>query len=413
MDRVIVVGGGLAGVRAVEALRGKGFEGRLTLLSAERHKPYDRPPLSKAVLAGERDETTVDADWEALNCELLLGERATALRLNADGPGGVVVTETAGDLPFDGLVIATGATPITLPGDGPQHVLRTLEDSLRLRARLTEGTRLVIVGAGWIGAEVATTAVKKGCAVTVVEAADTPLANALGQEIGALTTRWYAEAGIDLRTGLKVAAVEHDGLLLTDGDRIEADEILVGVGVRPELGWLEGSGLEIEGGVVTDASLRAFIGGRGGSSPLGGEGASRPEVVAVGDCAAWWSERYGRRMLVEHWDTALNAPEVAAATLLGQEAVYDAVPYFWSEQFGKMVQYAGHHTTSERMIYRGDPAGDKWAVLWLTGDRLDAVLTVDRPRDLVQARRLIAAGTPVDDEAITDPETPVRQAVKS
>ncbi|KAB2342985.1 NAD(P)/FAD-dependent oxidoreductase [Actinomadura rudentiformis] len=395
MDRVIVAGGGLAGVRAVEALRSKGYEGELTLISAERHKPYDRPPLSKAVLAGEVDDTTVDADWDGLRCELLLGERATALRLDA-GRGGTVET-TAGDRPFDGLVIATGATPITLPGDGPQHVLRTLDDSRRLRAGLTAGARVVIVGAGWIGAEVATTAAKKGCEVTVIEAADAPLANAVGPQVGGLTARWYAEAGIDLRTGVKVAAVEHGRLLLADGDHVAADEIVVGVGVRPEVGWLAGSGLEIEGGVVTDASLRT----------------GRPEIVAVGDCAAWWSERYGRRLLVEHWDTALNAPDVAAATLLGQEASYDAAPYFWSEQFGKMVQYAGYHPVAERMVFRGDPAADKWAVCWLTGDRLDAILTVDRPRDLVQARRIIAAGTPVDPEAVADPGVPVRQAVKT
>jgi 3-phenylpropionate/trans-cinnamate dioxygenase ferredoxin reductase subunit len=132
--------------------------------------------------------------------------------------------------------------------------------------------------------------------------------------------------------------------------------------------------------------------------------------VAVGDCAAWWSRRYGRRLLVEHWDTALNAPDVAAATLLGQEAAYDAAPYFWSEQFGRMVQYVGHHPGADRLVHRGDPAGRKWGVCWLAGDRLEAVLTVDRPRDLVQARRLIAAGTPVDPEALADPETPLREA---
>ncbi|MEU5881720.1 FAD-dependent oxidoreductase [Spirillospora sp. NPDC047279] len=395
MDRVIVVGGGLAGVRSVEALRSKGYEGGLTLVSAERHRPYDRPPLSKAVLAGDSDDTTVDADWDGLRCELLLGERATGLS-PADGGGGTLST-TAGDLPFDGLVIATGATPVTLPGDGPQHVLRTVDDARRLREGLTEGARVVIVGAGWIGAEVATTAAKKGCAVTVVEAADTPLANAIGPEVGALTARWYAEAGIELRTGVKVAAIEHGRLALAGGDHLEADEIVVGVGVRPEIGWLEGSGLEIERGVVTDSSLRT----------------GRPGIVAVGDCAAWWSERYGRRLLVEHWDTALNAPEVAAASLLGRQETYDAVPYFWSEQFGKMVQYAGHHPVAERMIHRGDPAGDKWAVCWLTGDRLDAVLTVDRPRDLVQSRRVITAGTPVDPAALADPEVPVRQAVRT
>ncbi|TDD90716.1 NAD(P)/FAD-dependent oxidoreductase [Actinomadura darangshiensis] len=404
MESVIVVGGGLAGVRAVEALRGKGYEGALTLVSAERHKPYDRPPLSKAVLAGESDDTTVDADWDALRCDPLLGERATGLRLDAPGRGGTVAS-TAGDLPFDGLVIATGAAPITLPGDGRQHVLRTIEEARDLRSRLTEGARIVIVGAGWIGAEVATAAAKKGCRVTVVEAADTPLANAIGPEVGALTAPWYAEAGVELLTGVKVAEVQDSGLVLAGGGRIDADEVVVGVGVRPVLSWLEGSGLLLERGVVTDGSFRTYM---GEEDP----GALRPDVVAAGDCAAWWSDRYGRRLLVEHWDTALNAPEVAAASLLGQDAVYDAVPYFWSEQFGRMVQYAGNHAASERLVRRGDPAGRTWAAAWLTGDRLDAVLTVGRPRDLVQARRVMAAGTPVDPEAMADPDVPVRQAVR-
>ncbi|GAA2406921.1 FAD-dependent oxidoreductase [Actinomadura vinacea] len=401
MESVVVVGGGLAGVRAVEALRGKGFQGGLTLVSAERHRPYDRPPLSKAVLAGERDDTTVDADWDALGARLLLGERATALR-PAPGGGGTVAT-TAGDLRFDGLVIATGAAPITLPGGGPQRVLRTVDDARALRARLAEGTRVVIVGAGWIGAEVATTAARKGCAVTVVEAADTPLANAVGPEVGALTAPWYAEAGVELRTGVKVAAIEADGLALADGGRIAADEVVVGVGVRPSLDWLEGSGVLVQGGIVTDAAFRATV----GADDL------RSDIVAVGDCAAWWSHRYGRRLLVEHWDTALNAPEVAAATLLGQEAAYDPVPYFWSEQFGRMVQYAGHHPAAERLVRRGDPAEAKWAVCWLSGDRLEAVLTVNRPRDLMQARRVIAAGTPVDPEAVADPDIPIKDAVRS
>ncbi|RAY13087.1 NAD(P)/FAD-dependent oxidoreductase [Actinomadura craniellae] len=399
MNRVIVVGGGLAGLRAVEALRAQGYEGSLTLLSAERHRAYDRPPLSKAVLMGERDDTTVDADWDALNADLLFGERATGLRLSAGGGG--TVESTAGDLPFDGLVIASGATPIRLPGDGPQHVVRTIEDSRTLRDRLVEGTRVAIVGAGWIGAEVATTAAKKGCRVTVVEAADTPLAIALGPEIGAHTAPWYAEAGVELRYGVKVASVDVGGLTLADGGRIDADEVVVGIGVRPEVGWLAGSGLDVERGVVTDASLRASVAGQ-----------TRPDVVAVGDCAAWWSDRYGRRLLVEHWDTALNAPETAVSALLGGEAVYDAVPYFWSEQFGRMVQYVGYHPAAQRFFYRGDPRDARWAGCWLADDRLVALISVGRPRDLVQARKIIADGVAVDAEALADPDVPLREAVR-
>lgn len=402
MRNVIIAGGGLAGVRAAEALRAQGYGGELTLLSAEDRPPYDRPPLSKAVLTGATDDTTVETDWSALNCALRLGVRATGLRLAAGAAGAAggtaagTVETTAGEFPFDGLVIATGATPIRLPGPGPQHVVRTLDDALRLRDRLVAGRRIVIVGAGWIGAEVATTAAAKGCEVTVVEAADTPLAGVLGAEIGARTMPWYAAAGVTLRTGVKVAAVETDGLALADGTRIAADEVVVGVGVRPEIGWLAGSGIETGRGVLTDASLST----------------GHPGVVAVGDCAEWWSRRYGRRLLVEHWDTALNAPETAAATLLGTPAEYDAVPYFWSEQFGRMVQYAGHHTATDRLVLRGDPQQPKWAACWLAGDRLQAVLTVDRPRDLVQARRIIAAGGSVDVAAIADAAVAVRNAVK-
>jgi 3-phenylpropionate/trans-cinnamate dioxygenase ferredoxin reductase subunit len=395
MDKMVVVGGGLAGVRFAEALRAKGFEGELTLVGAESHRPYDRPPLSKAVLMGDADDTTLDTDLDALRCRALLGHRATGLRL-ADAAGGAVET-TAGDLPFDGLAIATGAAPIRLPGAGHQHLLRTVDDSRTLRAALRPGRGVAIVGAGWIGAEVATAAVRAGCRVTVVEAADAPLSAAIGAEVGALTARWYAEAGIDLRLGVKVASVEDNGLALADGDRIEAHEVVVGVGVRPDTGWLTGSGLELDNGVVVDGNLRA----------------DRREIVAVGDCAAWWSARYGRRLRVEHWDNALNAPDVAAGALMGEDLTYDPVPYFWSEQFERMVQYAGHCQSAERLLMRGDPAGATWTACWLTGDRLDAILTVDRPRDLVQARRIMRADIPVDPDLLADPEMAIRNAAAS
>jgi 3-phenylpropionate/trans-cinnamate dioxygenase ferredoxin reductase component len=389
MERVIIVGGGLAGLRTAEALRAQGHVGGLTLVAAEPYPPYDRPPLSKAVLRGETEDTTVAADWEALDCELLLGRRATGL--------GEELETTEGPLGFDGLVLATGASPIRLPGDGPQHVLRSIDDARTLRAGLRPGARLVIVGAGWIGAEVATAAAAAGCRVTVVEAADAPLAGAIGAEVGSRTAPWYAEAGVELRHGLKVASIGPGGLELAGGGSVEADLVLTAIGVRPETAWLEGSGLALENGVVVDERLRT----------------TRPGVYAAGDCAAWWSPRFGRRLRVEHWDTALNAPDVAAANLLGGEREYDAVPYFWSEQFGRMVQYAGHHPVADAMVWRGDPATGKWAVCWLSGERLVAILTVNRPRDLLQGRRVIASGASVDAARIADPDVAVKAAVRA
>jgi 3-phenylpropionate/trans-cinnamate dioxygenase ferredoxin reductase subunit len=386
VNHVVVVGAGLAGVRTVEALRGRGFNGRITLIGEERHRPYDRPPLSKAVLLGDADTSFVEADLAAMEVDFWPGVSAKSLR------SGVVET-TEGELGYDGLVIATGAKPITLPGDGPQHVLRTLDDAHELRAMLVPGARVAIIGAGWIGAEVATAARRAGCVVTVVEAGPAPLATAVGAELGARTELWYD--GIDLRLETMVDSVDEGGVRLVGGEFVEAHVVVTGIGVRPAIGWLADADIDLHNGVVTDEYLRASL----------------PNTVAVGDCAAWWSRRWQTRLRIEHWDTALNAPEVAAASLLGEEVAYDPVPYFWSEQFGHMVQYAGHHPAGERLVYRGDPGG-KWSAVWLTGDdALAAVLAVDRPRDLVQGRRIIDAGHRLDVERLVDPEVSLRDCV--
>jgi NADPH-dependent 2,4-dienoyl-CoA reductase/sulfur reductase-like enzyme len=389
--RVVVAGAGLAGFRTVDELRERGFAGPITLIGAERRPPYDRPPLSKKFLSEPDLDPSLKADFAALDVDFRPDEAVAGL--------GEELVTSRGAYPFDHLVLATGALPVALPGDGRQRFLRTYDDALALRDLLRPGQRrktlrLAIVGAGWIGAELATAAAAHGARVTVVEAGPTPLAAAIGAPVGAQTARWYAEAGVDLRVATAVEAVRPGGLALAGGGQIEADEIVTAVGVRPATGWLEGSGIRLENGVAVDAGLRT----------------SRPGVYAAGDCAAFLSLRFGRRLRVEHWDNALHAPEVVAANILGGAEVYDPVPYFWSEQFGRMVQYAGHHTPADRLVWRGDPAAGSWSACWLAapGSRLTAVLSVNSPRELLAGRRLITAGAEVDPIRLTDPAIPMR-----
>jgi 3-phenylpropionate/trans-cinnamate dioxygenase ferredoxin reductase component len=385
--KVVIVGAGLAGLRTAEELRARGYAGRITLIGAEARPPYDRPPLSKKVMTGELDDTGLRPDLDSLGIELRLTESAVALG------DGLLRTGTA-DYQWDALVAATGADPVRLAGDGEQLVLRTADDALALRARLTPGTRLAIVGAGWIGAELATAAAGRGCHVTVVEAAAAPLAAALGTEVGGQTTRWYAEAGVDLRLRAAVAAIEPGGIALADGGWLAADLVVTAVGVRPAVSWLTGSGVRLDNGVVVDATLRASV----------------PGVFAVGDCASFWSRRYQRQLRVEHWDVALHSPEAAAVNITGGAEVYDPVPYFWSEQFGRMVQYVGWHGSADALVWRGSPVDAQWAVCWLAGGKLVAALTVGLPRDLLQSRRVIDAGVAVDPAALADPGVPIRDS---
>ncbi|MFJ6213923.1 NAD(P)/FAD-dependent oxidoreductase [Streptomyces sp. NPDC092296] len=396
-DRIVIVGAGVAGARTAAALREHGWTGRLTLLGDEPHPPYDRPPLSKDVLLGKADATTFDLDWAALDVELLTGHRA----LRLDGAAGAVLTDL-GAVPYDRLVAATGASAVPLPGAlgvPGVHLLRTVDDALTLRAALRPGARVVIVGAGWIGAETATAARALGCDATVVEAAAEPLAGALPAELGRIVRDWYAAAGIALRTGAPVAGVEPGAVHLADGSTLAADAVVVGVGARPATGWLGDSGVTLDdgGAVLTDARLRTTL----------------PGVWAIGDCASFPSARFGTRLTVQHWDNALHGAGTVAADLLGSDAPpYDPVPYFWSEQFGRMVQYAGHHPTADRLVWRGSPQEAGWTALWLRGEALVALLAVDRPRDLAQGRRLIERGTPLDPAAAVDPAVPLKSAAR-
>lgn len=396
---MVVAGAGMAGVQTAVALRDQGFTGTVTLIGAEPHQPYDRPPLSKAVLLGKAEDSAFDVDFEELGIELRLGCEVLGLR-----PGDHELDTGAGPVPYDVLVVATGAEPVRLPGtEGVPgvHLLRTLDDAERLRPVLARQHDVVVVGAGWIGAEFATAAREAGCAVTVVEAEERPLTGTLPAEVAAPMAAWYAEAGVGLRTRARVARVEPGAVVLDDGSRLPAGAVVVGIGARPATAWLAGSGIALgaHGEVLADRRLAT----------------SAPDVYAVGDCASFPSGRYGERLLVHHWDNALQGPRTVAANILGAPAgrppaVYDPVPYFWSEQFGRFVQYAGHHAHADRTVWRGDPAESSWSVCWLRGSRLVALLAVGRPRDLAQGRRLIEAGTALDPELLADPARPLKSA---
>ena len=399
MERIVVVGAGTAGLQTAVALRERGYGGGLVLLGAEAHPPYDRPPLSKDVLLGKAEHSRFEVDYDQLRIELRLGRPALGL----DSDRRLLRTEE-GELPYDRLVLATGAAPVALPGrPADSHLLRTHDDALRLKAALRPGARVVIVGAGWIGAEAATVARQLGCAVTVVEAAGAPLAGALPAELGDRTRAWYAEAGVELRTGVGVSGFDRapgpsgTAVRLADGTELGADVVVVGIGARPDTGWLAGSGVALDprGAVAADDRLRT----------------TAEDVFAVGDCASFPSARYGERLAVHHWDNALQGARVAAANVLGGDEAYDPVPYFWSEQFGRMVQYAGRHTPGDDLLWRQDPDAAGWTVLWLRGEVPVALLTVDRPRDLAQGRRLLERRTPLDLTRAADPSVQLKAAV--
>ena len=383
---IVVVGASLAGLRAVETLRHEGFDGRLVLIGAEPHLPYDRPPLSKELLAGEweHDRTVLRREpYDDLDLELRLGTAATGLDLAArqvELAGGVTIG-------FDGLVIATGSTPRTIPSipdlDGV-FTLRTIDDCLAIRDRLDAGARVVVVGAGFIGSEVAATCRKRGLGVTVLEALPQPMVRGVGTRIGARLAALHVEEGVDLRLGVTFERVEGDGRVenvhLADGSTIPCDVLLVAVGVVPETRWLETCGLVLDDGVVCDETLHAA-----------------PGVVAAGDLCRWPNALFdGEVMRLEHWTNAAEQGVFAARSLLRRAAGdevegFAPVPFVWSDQYGVKIQCAGRFGPSDDLeITHGDTDDRQFVALFGRQDRLVGALAFSRPRQLMQYRRMIA-----------------------
>ncbi|HEY8526808.1 MAG TPA: FAD-dependent oxidoreductase [Acidimicrobiales bacterium] len=386
LDTVVVVGASLAGLRAAEELRARGFDGRITVVGDEVHPPYDRPPLSKQVLAGDWEAERLalgvahEKGLDGLELDWRLGVRAEGLDLE----GRAVALADGTRVPFDGLVIATGATPRRLPGTDRLagiHVLRTLDDCLQLRERLDANPRrVVVVGGGFIGAEVAATCRARGLDVTLLEALPVPLGRALGEEIGAVMADLHRDHGVDVRLGVGVEGLDGgervERVRLADGTAVEADLVVVGIGVVPNTGWLEGSGLRLDDGVVCDETTLAA-----------------PGVVAAGDVARWPSRRFGELMRVEHWDNAITMGAHAARRLLGEVEPYDPVPWFWSDQYDRKIQLAGRSANADEIrIVEGSTDERRFVALYRRGDRLVGVLAMNRPRSVLTYRRLIEAG---------------------
>ncbi len=392
---VTIVGASLAGLNAAEALRREGFEGPVTLIGAEDHPPYDRPPLSKQVLAGawepERAALTDPEELQDDGIEARFGLRATGLDLSSRE----LALHTGETVAFDGLVIATGARCRTMPGTeglSGVHVLRSLDDCLALRADLEAGPqRVVVVGAGFIGAEVAATARGRGLEVTVVEALPTPLGRVLGDEMGSVCAEVHRDHGVDLRTGVGVDRIEGDHrverVVLSDGATVDADVVVVGIGVIPNTEWLEGSGLRIDDGVICDASCLAA-----------------ERVAAAGDVARWPNQLFGETMRVEHWDNAAAQGAHAARRLLDEgTGPFAPVPWFWSDQYDRKIQLAGRvRPDDEVRVVNGSVDERRFAAIYGRAGRITGVLGFNRPRHVMRYRALIEQGASFDDALAAD-----------
>jgi 3-phenylpropionate/trans-cinnamate dioxygenase ferredoxin reductase component len=397
----VIVGASLAGATAAETLRKEGFEGRIVLIGTEDERPYERPPLSKDYLRGESGRDKVYVHDEGFYAEhgidLRLGHTATSL----ETASGEVVLDDGDRLAYDRLLLATGAEPrrLAIPGGELDEVLylRSVQDSDTLRERLDRGSALVVVGAGWIGAEVAASARQRGLDVTVIEPASVPLERVLGAEVGAIYRDIHTDHGVQLLLGTGVEAFEGDQAVervrTSDGRVIECDLVVVGVGVQPRVQLAEQAGIAVDNGILVDEHLQA----------------SAPGVFAAGDVANAHHPFYGERIRVEHWANALNQGPAAARNMLDQPVAYERLPYFFSDQYDVGMEYSGFAHSWDRVVFRGDPEGREFVAFWLTDDRVVAGMNVN-VWDVNEAiQQLIRERVEVDDRRLADPDVPLEE----
>ena len=394
---IVIIGGGLAAAKAAEALRAKGFDGQLTIVGREVHLPYERPPLSKGYLTGKEglDAAFVhDAGWYAKHAvDLRLGVAAAAI----DRPGRQVQLADGSAIGYDKLLLVTGASPRQLPGAEGVAYLRTIEDSDRLKRVLATGSRLAVVGAGWIGLEVAAAARQAGLEVTVLEAQELPLLGVLGPEMARVFADLHTAHGVDLRLGVTIEQVTPHGVRLADGTRLEADAVVAGIGATPNTRLAEDAGLEVSNGIVTSSALAT----------------SDPDIFAAGDVASAFHPLLGFHLRVEHWANALKQPATAAAAMLGEQASYEDLPYFYTDQYDLGMEYVGHVAPGgyDRLVVRGEAVPDgEFIAFWLSGGRVLAGMNVN-VWDVTDAiKALIRSGRSIDPAVLADPGTPLDQA---
>ena len=397
----VIVGAGLAGHSAAMTLRLSGYDGRLVLIGDEPDRPYERPPLSKAFLQGKKpkDELFFQSqdDYAEREIELMLGRRVTDL----DPRSRRLSFEDDTSLAFDRLLLATGSSPIRLRQPGFElpgvHYLRTIQDSHQLGDELRDGgRRVLVVGAGFIGSEVAASARMLGNDVTLIDLLSAPMAGALGDTIGNLFARIHADHGVLLRMGKRVAEIRGSGrveeALLANGERIPCDVVVVGVGVRPNDQLARSAGLTVENGIQVDARCET----------------SAPGIFAAGDVANWLHPDIGERLRVEHYDNAAMQGAAAARSMLGETEGYAPLPYVWSDQYDVNLQYVGFPTEWHEIVVRGDLEGVEATIFFMRDGRVHAAATINRPRDLRSARRLCEARAVIDPATLADPDTDLR-----
>jgi 3-phenylpropionate/trans-cinnamate dioxygenase ferredoxin reductase component len=392
----MIVGGGLAGAKAAQTLREEGFDGRVVLLGEEDVAPYERPPLSKDYLRGDAGRDAIWAQeegwYEANDVELRTSTHAAELALASSE----VVLDGGERIGYDQLLLATGSAARRLPIDGAEldgvHLLRTVADSDALREALTPGVRVVVIGAGWIGCEVAASAKQRGADVTMVAPEDVPLERVLGSEVGAVFREVHASRGVELVLGTGVEAIEGSGRVsgvrTTGGRTLGADLVVVGVGAAPRTELAAAAGLTVQDGVLTDDRLRT----------------SAPNVFAAGDIARAQHPILGETIRVEHWGTALEQGPAAARNMLGRDLAYDRIPYFFSDQYDVGMEYAGHALTYDRVVFRGDPSTFEFMAFWMRGDRVAAGINVNVWDVNEDVQALVRSGASVEDAALADPD---------